>query len=252
MVATTPGLAREIPKVTHPPRPAGHCTRAVVASEVRCHASCTISRAMDLPLIALRFVRLADGGHLDLATGARVALRVGQVSPAERLAFDASGRALMHVWHPGLAQYLDYGPLGTDRWFEASALDADSDDAITPVSELGAGGRRRRCCRWSTRPARRSRECASAHAWLPECSQRRTSRPMRQQGLRGDVRCPGLRLIDRPLGDRLLERLDDRRSPGVTVWQVAAAPGLGWRSCWRLAGARAAQRRLHPAGRRTP
>ena len=88
---------------------------------------------MDLPLIALRFVRLADGGHLDLATAARVALRVGPVLPAERPAFDASGRALMHVWHPGLAQYLDYGPLGTDRWFEASALDAGSNDAITPV-----------------------------------------------------------------------------------------------------------------------
>ena len=88
---------------------------------------------MDLPLIALRFVRLADGGHLDLATGARVALRVGQVSQAERLAFDASGRALMHLWHPGLAEYLDYGPLGTERWFEASALDDGSDDAIASV-----------------------------------------------------------------------------------------------------------------------
>jgi DNA-binding NtrC family response regulator len=48
------------------------------------------------------------------------------------------------------------------------------------------------------------------------------------------MRCPGLRLIDRPLCNRLLERLDDRRSAGVTVWHVAAAPGIGWRTCWRL------------------
>src|SRR4029079_9520663 len=34
-----------------------------------------------------------------------------------------------------------------------------------------------------------------------------------------------------------------RRLPGVTVWQVAAAPGLGWRKCWRHLA-----RALRPAG----
>ena len=185
---------------------------------------------MELPLIALRFVRLADGGHLDLATGVRVALRVAQVSPAERLAFDASGRALMRVWHPGLAQYLDYGPLGTDRWFEASAVDDGSDDAITRV-RARCWRTLRRCCRSST-PRWGAFECAGAHVCC-----RSAGRAGRADGcaagLRGDNGAPAC--ADRsPACNRLLERLDDRRSPGVTVWQVAAAPGLGWRTCWRL------------------
>ena len=188
---------------------------------------------MDLPLIALRFVRLADGGHLDLATGARVALRVGQVSPAERLAFDASGRALMHVWHPGLAQYLDYGPLGTDRWFEASALDDGSDDAIArvPSSALADAAALLPLVDAPGGALSRVRECTRLVAGVLAAQGEPTDAPA---GLRGDMRCPGLRLIDRPLCNRLLERLDDRRSPGVTVWQVAAAPGLGWRTCWRF------------------
>ena len=188
---------------------------------------------MDLPLIALRFVRLADGGHLDLATGLRVALRVGQVSPAERLVFDASGRALMHVWHPGLAQYLDYGPLGSERWFEASAFDDGSDDASTRVSSsvLADAAALLPLIDAPGAVLSRVRESSRLVAGVLAAQGEPTDAPA---GLRGDMRCPGLRLIDRPLCNRLLERLDDRRAPGVTVWQVAAAPGLGWRTCWRF------------------
>ncbi len=188
---------------------------------------------MDLPLIALRFVRLADGGHFDLATGARVALRAGQVPPEERLAFDAAGRALMHVWHPGLAQYLDYGPLGTDRWFEASALDDGSDDAIAavPGSALADAAALLPLVDAPGAALSRVRGCTRLVAGVLPAEATPTEMP---EGLRGDIRCPGLRLIDRPLCNRLAERLDDRRSPGVTVWQVAAAPGFGWRTCWRL------------------
>ena len=188
---------------------------------------------MDLPLIALRFVRLADGGHLDLATGVRVALRVGQVSPAERLAFDASGSALMRVWHSGLAQYLDYGPLGIDRWFEASALDDGSDDgdALMPCSTVADAAALVPLLGAPSAVLSRVHGCTRVVAGVLAAQGEPTDAA---GGLRGSMRCPGLRLIDRPLCNRLLERLDDRRSPGVTVWQVAAAPGLGWRTCWRL------------------
>jgi DNA-binding NtrC family response regulator len=187
---------------------------------------------MDLPLIALRFVRLADGGHLDLATGGRVVLRVGQVSPAERLAFDASGSALMHVWHPGLAGYLDYGPLGTDRWFEASALDGDSKEPIAPVSNTMLADAAALLPLMDAPGATlsRVRVCSRLVAGVLTGPDEAMDVP---DGLRGDMRWPGLRLIDRPLCHRLLERLDDRRSPGVTVWKVAAPPGLGWGTCWR-------------------
>jgi DNA-binding NtrC family response regulator len=186
---------------------------------------------MDLPLVALRFVRLADGAHLDLATGLRVGLRVGSASAADRLAFDAAGDALMRVWHPGLAEYLDYGPLGSDQWFEASAL-YDPNNEIAPVSD--------RCVADAgallpllkapgvvlSRSRASSRLVASVLPTLDDAG-------IAAGGLRQDVRCPGLQLIDRPLGMRLRERLEDRRAPGVTVWQVASEAGLGWRTCWR-------------------
>jgi len=149
---------------------------------------------MDLPLIALRFVRLADGGHLDLATGVRVALRVGQVSPAERLAFDASGSALMRVWHSGLAQYLDYGPLGIDRWFEASALDDGSDDgdALMPCSTVADAAALVPLLGAPSAVLSRVHGCTRVVAGVLAAQGEPTDAA---GGLRGSMRCPGLRLI---------------------------------------------------------
>jgi DNA-binding NtrC family response regulator len=187
---------------------------------------------MDLPLVALRFVRLADGGHLDLATGARVALRIGPALSAERRAFDVAGDALMRVWHPGFAEYLDFGPLGSDRWFEASLLDDGTEDAIASVSKtvradaaallplLGVPG-----VSLDQMPGG-ARVIATV---LPGAGQW----PGELTGMHGGIRCPGLRLIERPLVRRLRERLDDRRPSGVTIWNVRAPAASGWRTCWR-------------------
>jgi DNA-binding NtrC family response regulator len=190
------------------------------------------SAAMPVPLVALRFARLVGGGHVDLATGARVALRTGVVAPSDRIAFDEIGNALMRLWHPGLAPYLDYGPLGADEWFEASSLE-EADPVHACVSEkiladaieiLPLAG-----ARGATVAAIPGSEKLIAGVLGPELEAAPAFGPL------GATRhCAGMRLIHRPLMDRLIARLDDPMGDGAALWRVAAERGTGWRTCWRF------------------
>ena len=130
---------------------------------------------MDLPLVAMRFIQLADGAYFDLATASRVRLRRVTVRAAERLALD-DGTAE----HAGLprpdAACVDYGPLGSHEWFEARLFDG------SPLDE----------------------------------------------------ELPRARVVTTPLVDRLLTRLEDTRTTGVSVWPVVAQRGSEWPTCWRM------------------
>src|SRR5918994_6241295 len=75
---------------------------------------------MEVSLVAGRFAPLAGSFAFDLATGERVYLmleslhgRLAQTVWAERCA------ALSGVWHPALAECLDFGGLGEEHRFVA-------------------------------------------------------------------------------------------------------------------------------------
>src|SRR5215212_7326791 len=75
---------------------------------------------MSLALLADRFVPLARTLHLDLATGDRAWLRLEPATPvADGLRWAERCAALTSLWHPGMAECLDFGPIGSERRFEA-------------------------------------------------------------------------------------------------------------------------------------
>ena len=88
-----------------------------------------------VPLVAMRFARLIDGTHLDLASGRRVLVRVASVEERARTALAEHGAALAGLWHQDLAPYLDFGPLGPSDWFEASGVECDG---ANPAAERAA------------------------------------------------------------------------------------------------------------------
>ena len=75
----------------------------------------------DAVLVANRFVELSDATYLDLASATTVALTRCTVSDAVRVTLADEGARLCRLWHPVLAPYTDFGPLGESDWFEAVA-----------------------------------------------------------------------------------------------------------------------------------
>ena len=186
------------------------------------------------PLVAGRFARLADGTHLDLATGSRTWLRVETVPVLSRAALSRGGATLAACCHPGLAPYVDFGPLGENDWFEASSVadgagprpapGVESDVAaflgglaVSPVALLRVPGFQGLVASL----------LAATQAVSPDCRGRR--RPNL-----------GFSLADRPVVSQIAERLDGTAGPGPHVWHLEAPPASGWRTCWR-ALARAAR-----------
>src|SRR5918997_5854475 len=75
---------------------------------------------MSSSLVADRFLPLAHALHLDLATGDRAWLRIAPAAHGvEALRWTERCTALAALWHPGMAECLDFGPLGHDTQFEA-------------------------------------------------------------------------------------------------------------------------------------
>jgi hypothetical protein len=78
---------------------------------------------MEIPLVAGRFAPLAGRFALDLATSERVFLVIdGESGDADhRRWLDRCG-ALTGVWHPALADCVDFGGLGAAHRFAAFAV----------------------------------------------------------------------------------------------------------------------------------
>jgi hypothetical protein len=71
-------------------------------------------------LIADRFVKTTDGRVVDLATGDDVVLTISCAGgAADQLRWAARCDWFQRLFHPSLAQLLDYGTIGESRRFEA-------------------------------------------------------------------------------------------------------------------------------------
>ena len=99
---------------------------------------------MSSPTLADRFLPLAHALHLDLATGDRAWLRVAPalrgvkaVRWAERCA------ALTTLWHPGMAECLDFGLLGEKTRFEAYRVNGLLSQRLAPSNRCTACSRPR-------------------------------------------------------------------------------------------------------------
>ena len=191
-----------------------------------------------LPLVALRFARCADGRYVDLATGRGAAVRVGAIDPGARGELADLGAALASLWHPDLGSYLDFGHIGTAEWFEASDVSgtAGLSARVRAASFLCSQGLS------SVRIIDCDPGCGFAASVVGE------------DGCRADVAGAlsaeghglGIRLIDRPLVTRLVDRLDAAAGAGPVVWNVCAQPGAGWRSAWRVLAREARRRGVVP------
>src|SRR5262245_13081889 len=94
-----------------------------VGGSVPCRLLGTMDKAL---LVANRFVALNDGTCLDLATATTVAVTRCTVAADARATLADNGARLCQLWHPALAPYLDFGPLGEHEWFEAVAGSSSS------------------------------------------------------------------------------------------------------------------------------
>jgi DNA-binding NtrC family response regulator len=191
-----------------------------------------------LPLVALRFARCADGTYVDLATGRRAVVRVGAIDLSARGEVADLSAALASLWHPDLGPYLDFGQIGTAEWFEASE----------PSGSTGLPARVRAASFLCSQGLSSVRliDCHAGGGFAASV--------LGADGCPADVAGAlsahghglGVRLIERPVVTRLLDRLDAAAGAGPVVWNVCAQPGAGWRSAWRVLAREARRRGIVP------
>lgn len=183
-------------------------------------------------LLADRFLVGDRRPATDLATGDTAFVRIerseeglAQQAWAERCA------ALTMVWHPWLAECLDFGLVGDARRFEAYRL----------VPGAAPGARRARTLRAEVRAFLAacdldpgglvSEEGPSAVLVLPGPAGSASAEPAEAQ-----TWMPGLRLAWRPCLSALVERLEQLFAPGAHWCDVEARCGTGGRTLLRQAG----------------
>ena len=191
-----------------------------------------------LPLVALRFARCADGTYVDLATGRRTVVRIGAIDPSARGELADLGAALASLSHPDLGSYLDFGQIGTTEWFEASDVSGIAGfparvRAASFLCSLGLSSVRIIDCH-------PGRGFAASLLGADGC-------PADVAGaLSASGPNLGIRLLERPLVTRLVDRLDAVAGTGPVVWNLRAQPGAGWRSAWRVLAREARRRGVVP------
>ncbi|HXE80651.1 MAG TPA: tetratricopeptide repeat protein, partial [Vicinamibacterales bacterium] len=193
---------------------------------------------MEIPLIAARFAPLAGSFVLDLATGERAYLAIEAVGEDDGTAWAERCAALCGLWHPSLAECLDFGLLGAGHRFIAHRA-----SRLASSREAAAAARYRRAeidtflqmCGVETR--------ATAVA-VADPSDRVFLLPA-VDGIREPVRTParsegfgtptgfGIRLVGRPVLRTLVEHLTLEAPPGVSVVVVDASIGSGGRTLLR-------------------
>jgi len=205
---------------------------------------------MSCSLLADRFLPLAHALHLDLATGDRAWLRVEPAIPAaEGPRWSERCAALTSIWHPGVAECLDYGSIGTSHRFEAYRVNhllpnpADSlFDSRTAHDRVEAF-----LAACGIPPGAHSIEGTdTAGRWLVVPGAFDVSRgthrggelepnspPAWESGAASGVhvRVPdgtiGVRLVHRAAYDAVRERLTAEPPTGISVTDVEAAAGAG-------------------------
>jgi DNA-binding NtrC family response regulator len=180
-------------------------------------------------LVANRFVALNDGTSLDLATATPVALTRCPVAEEVRVTLADTGARLCRLWHPFLAPYLDFGPLGDSEWFEAVA--DSSFTACSPAARRRAhvqaflDAHDLRSVALSETPFEALRPSLLASHALP------ASVGTRPEETIGGF---GIRLIEPRIVSTLLGWLDAPLDTGPHLWAIDAPPHCGWRTCWAM------------------
>ena len=213
---------------------------------------------MSSPTLADRFLPLAHALHLDLATGDRAWLRVAPalrgvkaVRWAERCA------ALTTLWHPGMAECLDFGLLGEKTRFEAYRVNGllsqrlappiDARHARARVEEFliacdiapgiqsieGADSSGRPLVVPGTCELESEMPVASGQSLAMSESRGEPARARARAHLRNPQGSIGVRLVHRPVYAALRERLDAQPPTGITVTDVNAPAGAGGRTLLR-------------------
>ena len=213
---------------------------------------------MAFPLLADRFLPLAHALYLDLATGDRAWLRVAPARQQEAaLRWAEHCAALTSVWHPGMAECVDHGLLGTSQQFEAYRMNhllprshgRMSDAArtrdrvaeflvacgIAPGAHAIEGGDA--AGRWLVVPGSAPDEPAEPEGvadepWTGVRRARRRASVGPQQSRPADGTM-GVRLVHRTVYDALRERLCAEPPTGISVTDVEVAPGAGGRTLLR-------------------
>ncbi len=213
---------------------------------------------MSSSTIADRFLPLAHALHLDLATGDRAWLRIAPAAHGlEAVRWSERCAALTGLWHPGMAECLDFGTVGQDTRFEAYRVNGLLPQR--PGRPFAARRARGRVAEFlitcGVAPGIQSIEgvdqagralvvpgtcavdwevpVASAHASLAGRPRRDHMRARPRAHLRIPEGSIGVRLIHRPVYAALRERLDAQPPTGITVTDVNAPLGAGGRTLLR-------------------
>ena len=213
---------------------------------------------MAFPLLADRFLPLAHALYLDLATGDRAWLRVAPARQQEAaLRWAEHCAALTSVWHPGMAECVDHGLLGTSQQFEAYRMNhllprshgrmfdaartrdrvaeflvpVASSPALTP-SRAGTRRAAGSSCLVPPQTNPPSRKGYADEPWIGRVrgARRRASVGPRSRPADGTM---GVRLVHRTVYDALRERLCAEPPTGISVTDVEVAPGAGGRTLLR-------------------
>lgn len=193
-------------------------------------------------LVARRFVRLGGGGWLDLATGEPAV--VCSVTGDAQVVREGLCRTLCEWSQPLIAPLLDFGELAEERWFDAWAV-APPIRAVDPRVvegaiawlrthgwELGSDclcgehDRQSVVVPWPTIDAL----AADRHS----ATSQRSILPL------------AIALVEHPLTEELIGRIEDCTAPGPHVWPVDAPPGSGLRQFWRTLARRLRARGFCP------
>jgi len=212
---------------------------------------------MGFSLIADRFVPLAHALHLDVATGDHAWLRIEPATQdADGLRWAERCATLITLWHPSLAECLDFGLLPTGQRFEAYRVNQllprragrvfDASRVRDRVDEFlfacgvlpgapsieGADG----SGRWLAVPGAYDGVVAAPPA--TDANLEAASTPVDATGTsRAHPRLPdgsvGVRLVHRAIYDAVRERLSVEPPTGISVTDVEAVPGAGGRTLLR-------------------
>ena len=212
---------------------------------------------MGFSLIADRFVPLAHALHLDVATGDHAWLRIEPATEdADGLRWAERCATLITLWHPSLAECLDFGLLPTGQRFEAYRVNQllprragrvfDASRVRDRVDEFlfacgvlpgapsiegaDASGR------WLAVPGAYDGVVAASPA--TDANLEAASTPVDATGTsRAHPRLPdgsvGVRLVHRAIYDAVRERLSVEPPTGISVTDVEAVPGAGGRTLLR-------------------
>jgi len=204
---------------------------------------------MEIPLIAGRFAPLAGCFALDLATGERACLAIEAVpDEEEHRAWTERCAALCGLWHPDLAECLDFGPLGAGHRFAAYAVSRRA-----AMGEPSAWQRARsqveaflsacglETCTAGTPFADAADRLLVMPAVDVEGRERAAPPAAAPTGIPPRSTSFGIRLVGRPVLLALVEHLTLDPPPGIAVVSIDAAVGAGGRTLLR-ACAREARR----------